>query len=119
MKQIPLQKNNLPISDDEDYERINQLNGVFIIINTQMDFMLWEQNILIKNIKQFGCMCNYELFNKNQIDHINHNGLNNCKSNLRICNNQENNMNRKSNKIQLLNIKVFIITNMQKNGKFK
>jgi len=94
MKEMQLTQGRTLV-DDEDYEYLNQwkwqtLNGKY----TQYAI----RSIYI-NGKQKGLLMHRVIMNisdRRQIDHRDHNGLNNQKYNLRVCTNAQNNMNRTS-----------------------
>ena len=95
MKNIQLSQNKLAIVDDEDYDYLNQFTWYAV-----------KYKYTYYSVK-----CNYK-YKKNDymhriimncpdgkfIDHINHNGIDNRKENLRICTEKENQGNRKLNK---------------------
>ncbi len=94
MKEIQLTQGKIAFVDDEDYEYLNQFKWCadkarrtyYAFRNMKVDGR-WVvgtmHQFLIKQPKGM------------QIDHIDDNGLNNQKSNLRICTNQENHMKTK------------------------
>ena len=104
MKKIELSKQSkknkgkyFALVDDEDFERVNKFrwcmdiqHGIYYAVRTVRDNTgRCSQEIMHRKIMN----CETEKI----IDHIDGNGLNNQKSNLRFCTNQQNQMNRKPN----------------------
>lgn len=78
--------------DDDDYERVNKHNWrVQVYLNKRGDKRCYVSNGEIGRLHRF--ILNVA-DSKIQVDHINHNGLDNRKCNLRLCDNKENNLNR-------------------------
>lgn len=100
MKRIPLTQDKYAIVDDEDYEYLNQWkwmlrrdkNNLYVVrgvwVNNKVEIILMHR--LIMN-------CPKDM----EIDHINHNGLDNRRYNLRICTHAQNCQNRKPYKNKL------------------
>lgn len=102
MKHLPLTKGKVAQVDDEDYYWLSQWNWFAVEINN-----IWYA----KRSKKKGVLRSGESFeiylhrvvtrctNKNMtVDHKDHDGLNNQKSNLRICTKAENNRSIRSRK---------------------
>jgi hypothetical protein len=97
MKLIELTQNQVALVDDEDYERLNQFKW----------YAYWDKDIKsyyavrndYSNGKQKGFRMHRFIMNiddsKIFVDHKNHLTLDNQKENLRICNNGQNQHNRK------------------------
>ena len=87
MKQIELTKNKIALVDDEDFDYLNQfkwyaLNGKYV-----------SRAYTMKNGKQRGLLMHRLIMNapkEMEIDHINGNGLDNQRDNLRVCKKSEN-----------------------------
>jgi hypothetical protein len=98
LKQIPLTKGYSAFVDDDVYEEISHLSwqacegpyttyAVRSVRNSDGSF---------SKIRMHRLICNAEPGMR--VDHADRNGLNNLRSNLRVCSNSENMGNRKSNK---------------------
>jgi hypothetical protein len=92
MKEIELTQGKVAIVDDEDYEYLNQWkwcaakgNSTYYAIRT-----IHFKDKTKRNVKMHRCINGIAGY---QIDHINHNGLDNRKSNLRVCDNKTNKYN--------------------------
>jgi hypothetical protein len=92
MKEVQLTKGYVAIVDDEDYERVNQFgwhcdnrNRVFY---ARRNFSSARKQIFMH---RFIMGTPREM----AIDHINHNGLDNRKTNLRVCTHSQNSMNQR------------------------
>lgn len=105
MKEIMLTQGKVALVDDEDYERLNQFKwyasferGRFYAAKG-----VWNEG------KHTTIRMHREIMNNPtgmDIDHINNNGLDNCKENLRICYRQQNMQNqRKAQQRNKLRIK--------------
>jgi len=99
MKEIKLLSGNVALVDDEDFEYLNQ----------------WKWSEIRGRVTNYACRRHYHKLGRRKykqdlilmhrvimkpdeilhIDHVNHNGLDNRKENLRIVNNRENHWNRK------------------------
>ena len=101
MKQIPLTQGKFTLVDDEDFEWVNQWKwcahttdkNVFYAIRAIKSFdgkyiKLFLHRELLDLIKGDG----------KKVDHINHNGLDNRKCNIRVCTQLQNTYNRRPNK---------------------
>ena len=96
MKMIKLTQNKVALVDDEDFDYLNQWkwfahkshNTYYAVRNGTQINNKRESQIAMHSL----IMCNSKGL---QIDHRDHNGLNNQKSNLRICDFSQNNCNRK------------------------
>jgi len=90
-KIIILTKNKVAIVDDEDYERVNQHKWSAYKYNNRN----WYATATIKqkNIRLHRFILN--LKDGEEADHINNDGLDNRKCNLRICSRSENLMNKR------------------------
>jgi len=90
MKTIELTQGYVTLVDDEDFEQLNQFN--------------WHASVQRNNVyavRNRNIIMHREIMHPpkdKQIDHIDGRGLNNLRSNLRICTNQQNSFNRKSMK---------------------
>lgn len=94
MKKIKLTKNKYALVDDEDYNRINKYK--WYTLKTKTNYYAMRDNRNSKRTKGFVIGMHREIINcpKNkEVDHIDHNGLNNQKSNLRICTEKQNHYN--------------------------
>lgn len=94
MKEIQLTQGKVALVDDEDFERLNQWKwralhnrNTYYAIRNAKKFLLRTIVYMHREIMN--------VQNDMMIDHADSNGLNNCKSNLRICNNSQNMQNRK------------------------
>lgn len=93
MKKIPLTQNKFALVDDEDFEMLNQhkwyAHGhegyTFYAVRTTDRIMIQMHREILGLQKEDNRMT----------DHIDHNGLNNQKENLRACTHQQNQRNRK------------------------
>ncbi len=96
MKIIELTQNQIALVDDEDYERVNQFKwyaNFDPVLNSfyakRTDYSNGQKTVLmhryIMNVTN----------SKIQVDHKNHDTLNNMKENLRPCTHIQNGMNRK------------------------
>ena len=91
MKEIQLTQNKVAIVDDDDFERISQYNYYF---NGKYPC----RNKLISKDKYKTWYIHWDVIGKPeipfQIDHRDGNRLNNSKTNLRMCSNEQNSYNR-------------------------
>ncbi len=89
MKKIPLTQGRFALVDDEDFDRINQFkwnlydNGKFTYAVTNHSLRMHRVVMHAPKDKE--------------VDHRNHNGLDNQKHNLRVCTKNENQHNRRLN----------------------
>jgi len=95
MKRIKLTQGKYALVDDEDYKQINNYKWrTHKIKNNLYATRSIYRNGLGKLIYMHRQILNLTN-NKIQADHIDNNGLNNRRKNLRVCTNQENNRNKK------------------------
>ena len=90
MKEIQLSRGMVALVDDEDFESLNQYKWHAL----QHRNTFYASRYSRVDSKQKYIRMHGEIMNGSGIDHIDHNGLNNQKSNLRFCTNSENAMNR-------------------------
>jgi hypothetical protein len=88
MKEIPLSRNKFAIVDDEDFDFLSLPTYKWHAIENKKTFYAGGR----KNIKMHTLLMNTP--EGKIVDHINGNGLDNRKENLRICTVEENNRNR-------------------------
>ena len=97
MKEIPLTQGKVALVDDTDYEELNQYK--WHACNWRGDFYAMRHpprvNGKQSTIQMSRQVLGLECGDRRQADHQNHNTLDNCQSNLRICTQQENLMNGK------------------------
>lgn len=104
MKEIPLTQGYKAIVDDEDYERVAQHKwhvkvsrlNICYAARTIPKFRTGTKNKTVR-MHRFIMNCPENL----QVDHINHNGLDNRKSNLRLCSALQNQMNSSAKGLKL------------------
>lgn len=96
MKEIVLTQGQVALIDDEDYEWLSRWkwcadrkNGKcsYYAVSTHMGKRIRMHNLVYKK---------YNSEEYSELDHIDKNGLNNTKSNLRTCSRSENNFNRRN-----------------------
>lgn len=93
MKEIKLNQNKIAVVDDEDFEKLSQYNW---FSNKGWSTFYAIRNICFKD-KKTRIRMHREILNAPKhlhIDHINGNGLDNRKENLRLCTNRENSQNK-------------------------
>ena len=88
MKEIKLTKGFTAQVDDEDFEYLNQCKWNTCLTKTGHIYA----GRTLKTILMHRIIMSAPT--DKQVDHIDHNGLNNQKSNLRLCTNAQNSMNR-------------------------
>jgi len=91
-KSIPLTQGKMALVDDEDFDKLNQYKWCF-------DGQYAQSKIGNKTTRMHRV-----IFDSPQVDHVDGDGLNNQRSNLRACNHTQNQMNsvkRKSLSIKL------------------
>ena len=91
MKRIPLTQNKFALVDDEDFEELSKYSWYAIWSETTRGFYAYNKQ---GSMTRFIMDCSSNM----QIDHKNHDTLDNQKSNLRVCTVQENQYNSKSRK---------------------
>ena len=97
MKRIPLTQGKFAIVDDEDYDWLNQWKWCVQKNHRRYYAMrgLYEDGIKIKTLRMHRVIL--KPIKGFETDHINHNGLDNRKSNLRLCSHQQNMQNQRGN----------------------
>jgi len=94
MKKIYLTKGKDALVDDDDYERISKLHWQANEYGIRGDFRavsaIYKAGTPHKIIYMHRVIMGLEKGDKRTVDHIDHNGLNNQKANLRICSFREN-----------------------------
>lgn len=95
MKEIKLTKEQITLVDDSDYEYLNQWHWQAI---KNIDTFYAQRSIRINGKRGFISIHRLIMNTpKNmEVDHIDHNGLNNQKNNLRNCTHRENHINVRS-----------------------
>jgi hypothetical protein len=92
MKEINLTRGQVTLVDDEDYEFLNQWKW-FVLKLKDTSYALRHLNKDNRFIYMHRLIMNTP--DELEVDHIDHNGLNNQKYNLRNCTHQQNLMNHK------------------------
>src|SRR3990167_10308366 len=93
MKEIKLTQGKITLVDDEDFEYINQWKW-HVIKNKKQTHFYAQRSENGKSIRMHRVIMKTP--HNKDVDHIDHNGLNNQKNNLRNCTTQENIRNRTS-----------------------
>ena len=98
MKEIKLTQGQVALVDDEDFEKVNQFkwhatksnrcNSLYALCFISTNKPRLRMHRLIMNVTD----------NNVFVDHINRNGLDNRKSNLRLCSNAQNQINKTKHK---------------------
>lgn len=100
MKELPLTRGYVAIVDDDDYERVCMYKWRASVMKPQMDGRVnvyAMRTVTVSKGKETTEYLHRAILRAEkgtQVDHINRNGLDNRKNNLRICTNAENNRNR-------------------------
>jgi hypothetical protein len=108
MKQIKLTQGYYAIVDDVDYEWLSQYKW-YIVKNAHTNYAIswFKINGIKKHILMHRLILNAP--NGMQVDHKDHNGLNNTRENIRLCSNSENGKNKKGRGIsKYLGVSVLI-----------
>lgn len=88
ISEIPLTQGMVAVVDEEDYSYLSQWNWCVLKVE--------KLCYAVRNIKDGVILMHRQLLNApkgKEIDHKDGDGLNNCRSNLRICNHQQNHYN--------------------------
>ena len=97
MKEIQLTQGKVALVDDEDFEYLNQWKW-YAHTSKKSNTFYAARNSLKINGRTKRIKMHTFIYDKNNseilIDHINNNGLDNRKSNLRICNHNQNQQNK-------------------------
>jgi len=94
VKEIPLTHGCVALVDDEDYERVNQYK--WCVTNSKtLPREKWYAKRCEGNRTYFMHRFILDIKKGEMVDHINGNGLDNRRCNLRIINNSQNSMNRR------------------------
>lgn len=99
MKLIPLSRGLFAKVDDEDFERLSKYR--WTIKTSKRENVLYAKRFAMKNGKQTTELMHREVTGAakgTEVDHIDHDGLNNQKSNLRVCAPADNRRNRRLQK---------------------
>lgn len=92
MKEIILSKTQIAIIDDDDFERIIKFK--WHAVQKRRGGKFYAERSFRLNGKRKNVRLHHEILQtNNMVDHINGNGLDNRKENLRICNNSQNHQN--------------------------
>jgi len=94
MKEIKLTRGMVALVDDDDYEWISQWEWIVRERKEGLYYALRYDMINRKRVLMHRIIMNTPPYM--QVDHIDHNGLNNQKDNLRNCSHAENMCNRRS-----------------------
>lgn len=94
MKEIQLTQGQIALVDDEDFENLNQFRWCAVKIGRTFYAV---RNVRIDGKKR-GVRMHCQILGGKLIDHKDHNGLNNQKSNLRFCTASQNCMNKRKRK---------------------
>lgn len=94
MKEIQLTQGKIALVDDEDFDLINSFHWRYAIINGKT----YAQQIKCPSPQQLMHRLILGAIPGQFVDHINGNGLDNRRSNLRFCTHMENMRNRKKSK---------------------
>lgn len=92
MKEIKLSKGYAALVDDEDFEYLNQWKW-YVYIDRSYKYAIRRDRNTGKRIKMHRIILNAP--DNMLVDHIDHNGLNNQKTNIRLCTNSQNQWNMK------------------------
>ena len=101
MKEIQLSKHGknkgryVALVDDEDYEYLNQFNWY---AHKDQSTYYARRNVKINNVHTVERM-HWVVMGRKWVDHINHNGLDNQRHNLRECTKHQNLMNRRPERL--------------------
>jgi hypothetical protein len=96
MKEVRLSKGKTALVDDEDYEKVARYSWYYFTVKnreyaqSKIRGRTYYMHRLVMLFKE-----GRALNQKEEVDHIDGNGLNNSRSNLRICNHLQNNANKK------------------------
>ena len=96
MKQIKLTRGQFALVDTEDYNKLNQYNW-YAQYDEKLNSFYAARHITVSKNKREQIRMHCVIMNthkKLEVDHINHNTLDNRKSNLRVCTHQQNCMNQ-------------------------
>jgi len=108
MKKIPLTQGKFAIIDDEDFELVSKYKWHYMpgglstnngyAVHSIFNKKIWKEEKKVRNfhLRMHNLIMNTPL--KMTVDHINHNGLDNRKSNLRVCSLKENCQNQPKRK---------------------
>jgi len=97
-KEIPLTKGLIAIVDDDDYIKLKKYNW-YATMNHKNGTWYAKRNIVTNSGKCTTITMHRQLLDSpKMIDHINQNGLDNRRSNLRVCNRSQNQWNGKKRK---------------------
>ena len=92
MKKIKLTQDKFALVDDADYGWLNQF--AWYVIKSRNTFYACRDIHKDKILRMHRLIMGLDFGDKRQSDHINGNGLDNRRSNLRICTNQQNQFNQ-------------------------
>ena len=92
MKEIMLSQGMVALVDDEDYDRLNKFKWHIRTSGNNISARRWvtQGNAMLMHREIMGL----DKDNKMVVDHKDHNALNNQKSNLRVCTQQQNAFNK-------------------------
>jgi len=93
MKEIPLTRGQVALVDDRDYPNLVQWKWCArwsVHLRCFYAGRGIRRNGQHREIKMHRQICGLDFGDKRQVDHIDHNTLNNCRSNLRVCTHAEN-----------------------------
>jgi len=94
MREIPLIKGQVALIDDEDYELVSQYKWYASWCSSTNSFYAISK-VEDKSTYLHRLIMGLKHGNKNQVDHVNHNPLDNRKINLRVVSGSQNQRNRK------------------------
>jgi hypothetical protein len=88
MREVPISKGQIVLIDDEDYERLRHPKWMCSVAGYAQR-RRWTGTEYVQELMHRVVM-GLGHGDKRQVDHIDHNPLNNCKDNLRVCSHAEN-----------------------------
>ena len=104
MKHIPLTQGQFATVDDEDFERLSNYKWHAVWKDKPQTYYAATNSIIDGNrriLHMHRFLMGVPKDHKSRVDHIDHNGLNNQKSNLRVCTHQQNCQNRAKHKFNI------------------